>query len=494
MYRNLFKDLDLWLNSSNRLPLVLQGARQVGKTWLMKEFTRTRFKKVVYLNFDADEMAKEIFSTDYFIPRIIRELEAIKQVQILPQETAIIFDEIQECPRALTALKYFAEDASHYAVLAAGSLLGVTSAAKGTGFPVGKVQTLRLFPLTFCEFLRARGKETLADMLESGVISASLGRYCTSELKNYFFVGGMPQVVAEFGQSMNYLGARKIQEELLWAYEQDFAKHVSARELPRLRMIWQSIPEQLAKEQRKFVWGALRDGARAKDFEIALQWLEDAGLVHQVHTISKPDVPLTAYRQSFFKLFHLDIGLLGALGGLTPEAIVGECRIFEEFKGAMTEQFVCQQMIAQGIHPFTWSMPNGRGEVDFIFQNGAEVIPVEVKAAENLRSRSLMAFVARFHSSRAIRTSLSPARTDWLEIKNGEGNTAETIRYRFENIPLWAIENQAMKKVMQDIPSNMTEEIPNAETRTAIQEARLIAEDPTVPGHDVEEALKELKR
>lgn len=418
MERFAMEKLITWKNSKYRKPMIIRGARQVGKTWLMKEFGKQEFDKVAYINFDQNTRMKGVFEGDLNIERLILALSAETGVSINANDTLIIFDEVQEVPRALTSLKYFNENAPEYAIVAAGSLLGV-ALHQGTSFPVGKVDFLDLYPLNYKEFLLALGEERFANLLDSDDISmiTTFKQKYIERLKEYYFIGGMPEVVNDFVRNKDFNKVREIQNNLLNYYQQDFSKHAPNILVPRLNMVWNSIPMQLAKENKKFIYGQLREGARAKDFELAIQWLEDCGLIHKVERISKPGLPLKAYMDlSAFKIYLSDVGLFSAMGELSVQAIVDGNRIFTEFKGALTEQFVLQQLISQlGLHAYYYSAEKSRGEVDFMVQGNSTIIPIEVKAEENLQAKSLKAFVEKYNPKYAVRTSMSDYREEsWL--------------------------------------------------------------------------------
>lgn len=418
MERFAMEKLIKWKNSKYRKPMIIRGARQVGKTWLMKEFGKQEFDKVAYINFDQNTRMKGVFEGDLNIERLILALSAETGVSINANDTLIIFDEVQEVPRALTSLKYFNENAPEYAIVAAGLLLGV-ALHQGTSFPVGKVDFLDLYPLNYKEFLLALGEERFANLLDSDDISmiTTFKQKYIERLKEYYFIGGMPEVVNDFVRNKDFNKVREIQNNLLNYYQQDFSKHAPNILVPRLNMVWNSIPMQLAKENKKFIYGQLREGARAKDFELAIQWLEDCGLIHKVERISKPGLPLKAYMDlSAFKIYLSDVGLLSAMGELSVQAIVDGNRIFTEFKGALTEQFVLQQLISQlGLHAYYYSAEKSRGEVDFMVQGNSTIIPIEVKAEENLQAKSLKAFVEKYNPKYAVRTSMSDYREEsWL--------------------------------------------------------------------------------
>ena len=348
MDRFALEKLKQWKEKKNRKPLIIRGARQVGKTWLMKEFGRTCFKKMAYVNFDSNTRMRQVFEGDINIERLILAISAETGVSIDSRDTLLIFDEVQEVPKALTALKYFCEEASEYAIVAAGSLLGVAM-HKGTSFPVGKVDFMDLYPLSFREFLCALGEMRFVEILDSSdtdMVTMFKSKYI-DRLREYYFVGGMPEVVQSYLDSKDFNQVREIQKNLLNYYQQDFSKHAEATLVSRLNLVWNSIPMQLAKENKKYIYGQVREGARAKDFELAIQWLMDCGLIHKVQRIKKPGLPLKAYLDlDAFKIYLLDIGLLMAMVDLDARVIIDGNRIFTEFKGALTEQYVLQQLIA----------------------------------------------------------------------------------------------------------------------------------------------------
>lgn len=418
MKRNLMKSLKEWKNSPYRKPLILSGARQVGKTWLMKEFGRTEYTNTVYVNFDQDINAAGLFEGSINPDRIILGLRALSGMEIDPDNTLIIFDEVQEAPRALTSLKYFCEEAPQYSIIAAGSLLGVALHA-GTSFPVGKVDRMHLYPLNFQEFLYAMGEDAAAEILQTKDqrMITVLREKLSDLLRQYYYVGGMPEAVNYYKDNKEFTGVRQIQKNLLAYYQQDFSKHAEPRLTERLNLVWSSIPAQLAKENRKFIYGQVRQGARAKDFELAIQWLSDCGLIHVIHRVTKPGYPLKAYEDlNAFKIYLLDVGLLGAMADLSSNTIVEGNRIFTEFKGALSEQYVLQELIAEDhLNPMYYSAENSRMEIDFIVQKGDEVIPIEVKAEENLRAKSLRTYCEKYKPKTAVRFSMSDYREqDWM--------------------------------------------------------------------------------
>lgn len=410
MYRYAMENLREWKNRKNRKPLIIEGARQVGKTWLMKEFGRQEYTNTVYINFDSNSRMAELFSADLDITRILRGIEIYTSKKINSEDTLIIFDEVQEVPKALSSLKYFYEDAPEYHVICAGSLLGIALHG-GTSFPVGKVEFMKLFPMSFREFLTATGKEQYVELLEQKdhQMISSFKQIYIDALKEYYYVGGMPEAVLSYSQAHDLEDVRNIQNMILAAYEQDFSKHAPVSIVPKIRMVWNSIPSQLAKENRKFIYGLLRKGARAKDYETAIMWLIDCGLIHKVSRITTPNLPLKAYEDlKAFKLYLVDIGLLGALAGLKQSALLDGNGMFVEFKGALTEQYVLQQLVTDpdiGIYYYT----NDRGncEIDFLIDDGNKVIPLEVKAELNLKAKSLKTYREKYSPEVAVRTSMA---------------------------------------------------------------------------------------
>lgn len=410
--------LTKWKSSTTRKPLIIRGARQVGKTWLMKEFGKREYKNCAYVNFESNDVLKTLFMHDFDPKRMLLAIQIETGVTVEPGNTLIIFDEIQEAPEAITSLKYFQENAPEYHIVSAGSLLGVALGGH-TSFPVGKVDFLDLYPFDFIEFLEAINEEPLIDLLRShdwSLIKSFKSRY-SELLKQYYYVGGMPEAVLSFSLNKDFKEVRNIQKRILLAYEQDFSKHAPHEIVPRIRLLWNSIPAQLAKENRKFVYGIIRQGARAKDYELAMSWLIDCGLVHKINNVTKPGIPLKAYEDfGAFKLYLLDVGLLAAMTDLDVRSLLEGNLIFEEFKGALTEQYVLQQLLAQKEGPvYYWSPENTRSEIDFILQLGGQVVPVEVKAEENLQAKSLKLFCQKYKPKLAIRTSMSDFREEeWM--------------------------------------------------------------------------------
>lgn len=410
MERYAIKQLIDWKNKKNHKPLIIQGARQVGKTWLMQEFGKKYYEQVAYINFDVDMKSREIFNIDYDTERLIMDIGLVTKTKINPENTLIILDEIQECPRALTSLKYFQENAPQYDIIVAGSLLGV-ACHEGTGFPVGKVSFMNLYPLSFEEFLLAMGEERFVELLNKKdfkTIKLFNNKY-EKLLKQYCYIGGMPEIVQDFVENKDFESVRNLQKEILSAYEEDFTKHIPTNTVAKIRLLWKSIPAQLSKENKKFIYGAAKEGARARDFEAALSWLINSGLVYRVNKITKPDLPITAYEDfNSFKLFVLDVGLLGAMTNLQAETIIDGNRIFEEFKGAIAEQYVLQQFkTIKDLPVFYWSNETSRAEIDFVIQIKSDVVPVEVKAERNLQAKSLKVYMEKFKPNYAIRTSMA---------------------------------------------------------------------------------------
>jgi predicted AAA+ superfamily ATPase len=418
MYRSRLADLIAWKNSPDRKPLIIRGARQTGKTWLMMEFGEKHYAKTVYINFEKSKRLAGLFAADFDIARIIVALQAESGLIITPGDTLLVFDEIQAVPEAITALKYFREDSAGYHVIAAGSLLGLAIHV-GVSFPVGKVVLMDLFPMTFTEFLEAAGERALVEMLQSGdwkLITVFKSRYI-ERLRQYYFVGGMPEAVTQFARDQDFKMVREIQNQILDTYELDFSKHAPEDIIPRIRMLWNSVPSQLARENRKFIYGAVREGSRAKDYEMALSWLIDCRQVHKVCRVSKPAMPLKAYEESnAFKLFHVDTGLLAAMVDLDTRTLLEGNTLFSEFKGALTEQYVHQQLAGnEALSVYYWSAERSSAEVDFILQYKNIIVPVEVKAEENLHSKSLRAFRDKFNPSVSLRASMSDyRREEWL--------------------------------------------------------------------------------
>jgi len=429
MERYLMTELIGWKNSHRRKPIIIHGARQVGKTWLLKEFGKRHFDNTAYVNFDSNMAMQQLFEEGYDIARLLTGIQAETNERIIAGRTLIIFDEIQECPKALTSLKYFSENAPEQMIAAAGSLLGL-AVHQGTGYPVGKVTTLDLYPLSFREFLDAVGGQMLRELIDANDRSAmaSFSSKLVSLLRQYYFTGGMPEAVEAFTESGILEDARRIQSQILSDYRRDVFKHLTARETEFTLAAWDSIPAHLGKENRKFIFGNIRDGARGRDYRAALTWLVEAGLAHRVRRVAKPGVPLTAYADnSAFKFFALDVGLLGAMANLDSSSVISGSHVFEEFKGALTEQYVCQQLVSDcKLQPFYWSSENSRGEIDFLVQDNGQIYPIEVKAEENLRSKSLRTFSEKHEHTYPRRFSLSGFRNEgWMS-----------------NIPLYAIGNK----------------------------------------------------
>ena len=427
MYRMAMEQLKTWKKKRQRKPLIIRGARQVGKTWLMKEFGATYYDEVVYINFDNNERMKNLFEGSLEIGRLITGLELYAGHKVDAGNTLLIFDEVQEVPKALTSLKYFNEDAPQYQIICAGSMLGV-ALHQGTSFPVGKVEFLDLYPLSFFEFMMAMGKEQFVELLQKGdfEMATTFKQDYIDWLKYYYYVGGMPEVVLSFSENKDFNEAREIQQRILAAYEQDFSKHAPNEVVPRIRMLWNSIPAQLTKENKKFIYGLIKEGARAKEYELALLWMTDCGLVHKVHRVTVPSLPLKAYEDlKAFKLFLVDVGLLSCMVGLRQGVLLDGNELFKEFKGALTEQYVLQQLkTLKGVQPYYWTAGRGTAEVDFVIDTGNAIIPIEVKAEVNLQAKSLKTYREKFNPAFSIRTSMADyKKEDWLL-----------------NLPLWAME------------------------------------------------------
>jgi predicted AAA+ superfamily ATPase len=410
MYRNAMVELREWKNRVDRQPLILQGARQVGKTWLMKEFARIEYKDFVYINFDEQKEYRNVFGDNLIPQRIIEELEIRFECEIIPQDTLIIFDEIQECNRALISLKYFCEEAPQYNIIAAGSLLGVAMHT-GNSYPVGKVDILTLYPMTFAEFLEAAQERRYNKIIDSrdytlfNAIKDDIVRY----FKHYLFVGGMPKAVLAYIRDKDFKEVRRQQEIILDSYRGDFSKHISSTAFPKVAIIWDAVPTQLTREHKRFIYKDMQQGARASNFEDAMSWLVRTGLIYKINNVSKPEFPLATYQVFGFKLFILDVGLFGACVGLTIQNLVDDkFAVFNNFKGALAEQYVLQELEALGkdLKIFYWSKASG-AEIDFLVQYNGHIIPIEVKSDENRQAKSLKIYIKDYKPKYAIRASLA---------------------------------------------------------------------------------------
>lgn len=426
MNRQIYNELKRWKTSQDRKPLVLLGARQVGKTWIMRHFGAQEYESVAYINCDDEPRAKELFTPDYDMDRILLSIQVITGVKVLPGKTLVIFDEIQELERGLHSLKYFYEKSPQYHVMVAGSLLGITL-GRGESFPVGKVDMLRMYPMNFSEFLDAMGKSELITLIHSKewqVIELMKDKF-EYLLRQYYYVGGMPKVVSKYVSNGDLAEVRKEQMAIVDAYRRDISKHTTNRESMRIGQVLDSLPSQLARENKKFVYGAVRKGARAADFELAIQWLVDAGIVLRVHRISEARMPLKFYEQlDAFKLFLLDCGLLACMADTAADQMLVDNKVFIEFKGAFTEQYVAQELVSMGIKPYYWSNDRTPAEIDFVVQQDGKAIPIEVKASTNVRSKSLAQFIKDNEGLKGLRLSLcSYIDQSWME-----------------NIPLYALE------------------------------------------------------
>lgn len=427
MYRIAIEKLYKWKNSKRRKPLIIEGARQVGKTWLMKEFGKQAYSDTVYINFDSNTRMADLFAVDLDTDRLILGLELYAGRKIDSDNTLLIFDEVQEVPKALASLKYFYENAPQYHIVCAGSLLGI-ALHQGTSFPVGKVDFLKLYPLSFSEFLMATGNERFAKLLKKQDFEmiTNFKQTYIDALKQYYFVGGMPEAVQSFVESKDFNEVRTIQKRILAAYEQDFSKHAPNEIVPKIRILWNSIPSQLARENKKFIYGLVREGSRAREYETAIMWLSDCGLVHKVSRVNAAGIPLKAYEDlKAFKLFIVDVGLLGCMTGLHQRTLLDGDDLFVEFKGALTEQYVCQQLkTIEDLGVYYYTNDRGSCEIDFVIDTGEQIIPIEVKAETNLRAKSLKTYRERFEPELSVRTSMADyKKEDWLL-----------------NLPLYAIE------------------------------------------------------
>ncbi|MBD5412893.1 MAG: ATP-binding protein [Treponema sp.] len=412
MYRTLIEDLKEWKNSKHRKPLILQGARQTGKTWLMKEFGRTEYKNTAYLFCQENPGLEALFNAPFDKERLLNGFQLICGFKIEPEETLIIIDEIQDIPKAITSLKFFYEQASEYHIICAGSLLGV-SLHKDVSFPVGKVNFLNLYPLSFTEFLLAVGKEQQAnlinDLKQDPQILKAFSSEFTEYLKYYFYIGGMPEVVSTWIETKDFSEVRRVQKELLETYANDVSKHTSSEMANKIKQVWDSVPSQLAKENKKFLYSVVKESARAREYENAINWLKNAGLLVKIHRVNKPGLPAKAYEDlDSFKIFIIDTGLLCSMTNLSAKVLLEGNTLFTEFKGALTEQYVCQQMLSElKVEPFYWSAKDSTAEIDFIFQNDDEIVPVEVKAEINLQAKSFKVYRDTYNPKTAFRFSLS---------------------------------------------------------------------------------------
>ncbi|MDY3979137.1 MAG: ATP-binding protein [Tidjanibacter sp.] len=432
MKRLVYDKLLAWKNKSDdkRKPLLLEGARQVGKSWLLEELGRNEFDSVALINFEEDKQLATLFDADFDTERILRSIEIASGVKLIPGKTLIIFDEIQSVSRGLLSLKYLYNNAPQYHIAAAGSLLGI-SLHKEDSFPVGKVEFIDVYPLSFEEFMMALGKDAMVDSMRNmdwELIKVFREQYIDL-LKQYYFVGGMPEVVASYVKEKDFSEVRSIQNDLLRSYDADFSKHPPMEIIPRIKMVWNSIPSQLAKENKKFIFNAVKPGGRAKDFELAIEWLKQAGLLYKITRINNGTLPLDGFEDpDAYKLFTLDIGLLGAQSGLDAKTLIDGNAIFTQYKGALTEQYVLQQLLCnENIKIHYWTPTTGVAEVDFVVQLNDKVIPIEVKAEENLKAKSLKSFNDKYKPELSIRTSMSDFRAE----KN------------LTNLPLYAISELA---------------------------------------------------
>ncbi len=426
MNRLALQQLLEWKNSATRKPLIIRGARQTGKTWLMKEFGRQAFQDTIYINFENEPRFRDLFAADYNTARIIETIQLYYGRTINAATTLIIFDEIQAVEGGVTSLKYFCEDAPQYAIVAAGSLLGI-ALHKDTSFPVGKVMFMDMYPFSFGEFLQANGKDMLLQTMQQGQweLLQPFHTELLALLRTYLFVGGMPEAVQRWVDTHDYAEVRTVQHNILRSYQADFSKHTPQEQVPRLDLVWNSLPAQLSKENKKFIYGVIREGARAKDFELAIMWLYNSGLVLKSHRVSVPRMPLRAYQDmQVFKLFMVDVGLLSAFSGLDVRTLIERNAIFSEFKGALTEQFVMQELVALSPDYIGyWTNERSTSEVDFVVQTRGDIVPIEVKSGENLRSRSFTLFCQKYTPHMAIKTSTLPYHADTV----------------IQNVPLYGI-------------------------------------------------------
>ena len=406
--RSILTALELWKQGASRKPLLLMGARQVGKTTVLKAFGKSAYENTIYLNFESNPKLKQLFDSQLAPSVLINAIAIEMNVEIAPSTSLIIFDEVQECPQALNSLKYFNESANEYHLIAAGSLLGV-KLSHAKGFPVGKVNFLHLYPLNFVEFLDALGEKRLKDFIQDISIfeplPSNLHEKLLQLLKEYLFVGGMPEAIVEYTQTKNLNQVRKIQQEILDAYSLEFAKHAPPQHLMKINQVWDSIAGQLAKENKKFIYSIIRKGARAADFEVSLQWLKKAGLIHKAHQVSTPKFPLDGYSQfDFFKAYLVDVGLLGAKSHLPANIILYGNQLFQEFRGALVENFIAESLVCNNYSLYYWSS-EGKAEIDFILQEEEKIYPLEIKSGNSNKKQSLRVYDQKYTPTLLIRGS-----------------------------------------------------------------------------------------
>lgn len=436
MERDIMKQLVAWKDSPDRKPLLVTGVRQCGKTYILKEFGNRYFEDTAYFYFEGNKGLASIFDYDLDPVRILRELGSIVRGQeIIPGKTLIIFDEIQACPNAVTSLKYFCENMKEIPIVCAGSLLGISVKRDGISFPVGKVDRLQMYPMTFAEFLRADGGQALYE----GAMRLDLGRELPElysiplekSLKYYYIVGGMPEVVKKWVDTHNFEEVSRLQDTILEDYNSDFAKYAPKTDIPKLGWIWNSVPKQLAKDNNKFVFSHVKEGKRSNELEDALEWLTDAGLVYRLEMVSNPELPLSFYADAtFFKVYMSDIGLLRRKSGLSHKTILEEPEIYKNFKGALTENYVLNELLAQGKRPYFWRSGN-TAELDFLFEDKDRVIPVEAKAAISTRAKSYLQFCKKYKPTLGFRFSMKNV---------GDNMTEETHTYSLPLYLLWKMD------------------------------------------------------
>jgi len=433
MKRSITNRLILWKDDENRKPLLLSGVRQCGKTYVLKEFGENCFQDYAYLNFESDDRLKAVFDYDFNVERILKELSFICSKRIEPGKTLLILDEIQECPRAITSLKYFCENMRDLHIICAGSLLGVALARKNISFPVGKVNRMKMYPMSFKEFLWACGADQVAGILEDWPTDRPIPEVYSVQLskllKEYYSVGGMPEAVAEWTASHDMQKVEAIQDEILLGYSDDFAKHAPLDQVEKIRWIWNSVPKQLAKENNKFVFSHVKEGKRAAELEDALQWLRDAGLVIQLELVEKPEIPLASMADStYFKVYLSDVGLLRRMSGLSARTIMEEDPLFIRFKGALAENYAVNELTSSGEAIYFWRSGN-TAEVDIVMESDGLIIPIEVKSADNTQAKSYRQFCKRYTPSIGFR----------LSMKNIGENECEGTRTI--SLPLWMLWN-----------------------------------------------------
>lgn len=455
MERDILSQLVTWKNRNGRKPLLITGVRQCGKTYVMKEFGKTYFENTAYFNFEGNIGLASVFEFDFDTDRILDELgNIVSNCEIIPGKTLLIFDEIQECSKAITSLKYFCENKPELHIVCAGSLLGVAIKRENISFPVGKVDRVQMYPMNFSEFVRADGGEWIyrgLEKIQAGRALPDLYRVPLEKLlKLYYIIGGMPEAVAKWVETHHFEEVEKIQDNILQDYGSDFSKHAPVSEIPKLGWLWESIPKQLAKENNKFVFSHVKEGKRAKDLENGLEWLKDAGLIYRLELVAKPELPLAFCADAtYFKVYMADVGLLRRRAGISYRTIIQGADEFVRFKGALTENFVLTELIAYGKIPYFWRSENS-AEVDFLFEQENSIIPVEAKAEDNTRAKSYRQFCKKYHSKKGIKLSMKNVGTNRVE---------NTVTYSIPLYLIWKLEEYLEEKEEIVMPQSKTGEL-----------------------------------